>query len=225
MLRQSILFIILLLIIVSCYEPSVYTNTAALAQPEGQEQALDTTGMQKAIFAGGCFWCTEAYFERVNGVKAVVSGYAGGTKRNPTYEQVSAGLTDYAEAVQVYYDSTQVKYNTLLEVFFATHDPTTLNRQGPDVGKQYRSIVFYKTPKEKAQTEHYIGQLNEAGTFPNKVVTTVEPFKKFWVAEGYHQDYYRLNPDDMYVVSVAMPKVKKFEKNFQHLLKPAYKAR
>ncbi|WP_276495974.1 peptide-methionine (S)-S-oxide reductase MsrA [Pontibacter litorisediminis] len=194
------------------------TGSDAMAQ----EVEEDTVGLPSAVFAGGCFWCTEAYFERLKGVKAVISGYAGGKKQNPTYQQVSSGLTDHAEAVEVYYNPRQITYPELLEVFFATHDPTTLNRQGPDVGKQYRSIVFYKTPEEKKQVEAYIRQLEEAGTYKNRIVTKVQPLVKFWPAEDYHQDYYRRNPDDPYVVSVARPKVLKFEDNFRNKLKPAY---
>ncbi|WP_460879214.1 peptide-methionine (S)-S-oxide reductase MsrA [Pontibacter rugosus] len=147
---------------------------------EGEEPVtlnIDTTGLAKATFAGGCFWCTEAYFERLQGVKAVISGYSGGTKPNPTYREVSYGRTDYAEAVQVYYDPEQISYETLVEVFFATHDPTTLNSQGPDFGEQYRSIAFYRSPEEQQVIEQYIQQLNEAGTYQNDIVTYVEPFK------------------------------------------------
>ncbi|GAA4427200.1 hypothetical protein GCM10023188_10020 [Pontibacter saemangeumensis] len=183
---------------------------------------VDTTGLAKATFAGGCFWCTEAYFERLQGVEAVVSGYSGGKKANPTYQEVSAGATDYAEAVQVYYDPEIISYQELLEVFFATHDPTTLNRQGPDHGKQYRSVVFYRSPEEKRLVDDYIQKLEEAGTYRDDIVTKVQPFKKFWDAEPYHQDYYRLNPNDPYVRSVARPKVLKFESNYAKMLKPEY---
>lgn len=187
---------------------------------EGQD--IDTVGLPSAVFAGGCFWCTEAYFERLKGVRAVISGYSGGKQKKPTYKQVSNGLTDHAEAVEVFYNPRQITYPELLEVFFATHDPTTLNRQGPDIGKQYRSIVFYKTPEEKKQAENYIRQLEEAGTYKNRIVTQVQKFEKFWPAEDYHQDYYQHNPNDPYVVSVARPKVTKFEANFRNKLKPEY---
>ncbi|MBW3545821.1 MAG: peptide-methionine (S)-S-oxide reductase MsrA [Bacteroidetes bacterium] len=182
----------------------------------------DTTGLAKATFASGCFWCTEAYFERLQGVQAVVSGYSGGTKANPTYEEVSAGRTDYAEAVQVYYDPEQINFQELVEVFFVTHDPTTLNRQGPDYGKQYRSVAFYRSPEEKEIIGTYIQKLEEAGKYRDKIVTEVQPLKKFWEAENYHQDYYRLNPSDPYVVSVARPKVLKFEADYGNKLKPDY---
>lgn len=204
----------------SCSEASTERVTNSEAG-EGLA-ALDTAGLAKATFAGGCFWCTEAYFERVQGVEAVISGYSGGTKPNPTYEEVSAGATDYAEAVQVYYNPEEVSYQKLLEVFFATHDPTTLNRQGPDHGKQYRSVVFYRTPEEKRMVEAYMKQLEDANTYRDDIVTKVQPFKKFWEAEAYHQDYYRLNPNDPYVRSVARPKVLKFESGYSQILKPEY---
>lgn len=205
----------------SCSE----ANTERLANSEAAAEltTLDTTGLARATFAGGCFWCTEAYFERLQGVEAVVSGYSGGKKPNPTYEEVSAGATDYAEAVQVYYNPEEITYRQLLEVFFATHDPTTLNRQGPDYGKQYRSIVFYRTPEEERMVRAYVQQLEEAGTYRNSIVTKIQPFKKFWEAEAYHQDYYRLNPNDPYVQSVARPKVLKFESAYSQLLKPEYR--
>ena len=216
----SYLFIPLLLLASACQRNSSDQPTA------GQEPAAtitaDTTGMAKATFAGGCFWCTEAYFERLKGVGAVVSGYAGGPEKNPTYQQVSSGLTGHAEAVQVYYNPEEITYPELVDVFFATHDPTTLNRQGPDVGKQYRSVVFYKTPEEKAIVEEYIKKLNASGKYKNKVVTTVEPLSDFWEAEAYQQDYYQRNPSDPYVVSVARPKVIKFVENYKKKLKPAY---
>lgn len=182
----------------------------------------DTTTLLKATFAGGCFWCTEAYFERLKGVDRVISGYTGGREANPTYEQVSSGKTGHAEAVTIFYNPSEISYQELLEVFFATHDPTTLNRQGPDVGKQYRSAIFYYNEAQKRQAEQYIRELEEAGVYPHKIVTTVEPFSKFWIAEEYHQDYYRRNPDDPYVISVAQPKVHKFEEAFRNKLKKNY---
>ena len=182
-----------------------------------------TTTLQVATFAGGCFWCTEAYFERLKGVDRVISGYTGGKEKNPTYEQVSAGRTGHAESVNIFYNPNEISYKELLEVFFATHDPTTLNRQGPDVGKQYRSAIFYHNEEQKQEAENYIASLNDAGAYPDKIVTQVEPFTKFWIAEEYHQDYYSRNPDDPYVVRVARPKVIKFENAFRNKLKEAYK--
>ena len=210
----------LLMLFTSCNQNTGEHKATGQEVPSVEE--LDTTGLEKAVFAGGCFWCTEAYFERLKGVGAVVSGYSGGPEKNPTYEQVSSGLTGHAEAVQVYYDPAVITYPELVEVFFATHDPTTLNRQGPDVGKQYRSIVFYKTPEEKATVTKHIAKLNSSGKYKNKIVTTVEPLTRFWPAEKYHQDYYERNPTDPYVLSVAKPKVTKFLSSYKSKLKPEY---
>ncbi|MCX2739292.1 peptide-methionine (S)-S-oxide reductase MsrA [Pontibacter anaerobius] len=222
MVTKSILpFLSILFCFIACSE-ATNADRFQLTASDVQVQQEDTAGLPSGVFAGGCFWCTEAYFERLQGVKAVISGYSGGSQKEPTYKQVSAGKTDHAEAVQVYYDPQQITYQELVEVFFATHDPTTLNRQGPDYGKQYRSIVFYKNAKEKKLVEDYIGHLNEAGTYKNKIVTYVQPFKEFWPAEEYHQDYYRRNPQDPYVMSVAKPKVRKFEDNYRDKLKPEY---
>jgi peptide-methionine (S)-S-oxide reductase len=182
----------------------------------------DTTTLLKATFAGGCFWCTEAYFERLQGVDRVVSGYTGGTELYPTYQQVSGGRTSHAEAIQLWYNPSAISYQELLEVFFATHDPTTLNRQGPDVGKQYRSAIYYHNESQRKEASQYISELNDAGTFRKKIVTQLEPVKRFWVAEEYHQDYYRRNPRDPYVVSIARPKVKKFEAAYRNKLKKSY---
>lgn len=212
----------LLFVITSCTEANTERSTGSSVATQSLTPE-DTTGMAKATFAGGCFWCTEAYFERLQGVSAVVSGYSGGTKANPNYSEVSAGQTDYAEAVQVYYDPEKISYQELVEVFFATHDPTTLNRQGPDHGKQYRSVAFYRTPQEKEVIENYIQKLEEAGTYRDDIVTEVQSLRKFWEAEDYHQDYYRINPTDPYVVSVARPKVLKFEANYRNKLKPEYR--
>ncbi|PRY15679.1 peptide-methionine (S)-S-oxide reductase [Pontibacter ummariensis] len=221
MILNKLYFILpLILLVNSCTEGN--TSSAVVDGDVETLAAVDTTGLAQATFASGCFWCTEAYFERVEGVKAVISGYAGGEKPNPTYEEVSAGATDYAEVVQVYYDPEEVSYQELVEVFFATHDPTTLNRQGPDIGAQYRSIAFYRNPEQEAIIRTYIQQLEESGAYKNDIVTEVQPFERFWEAEAYHQDYYRRNPNDPYVVSVARPKVQKFEANYQDKLKPEY---
>ncbi|MBB6610218.1 peptide-methionine (S)-S-oxide reductase MsrA [Pontibacter sp. Tf4] len=212
----------LVFLLSSCSQPDKPTEGEA---PEQNRTIAppDTAGLAKATFAGGCFWCTEAYFERLKGVEAVISGYVGGKEQKPTYEKVSSGLTGHAEGVQVYYHPDQITYPELVEVFFTTHNPTTLNRQDPDVGKQYRSAVFYRTPSEKETINSYISKLNASGKYKNKVVTQVQPFRKFWPAEAYHQDYYARNPDDLYVIQVARPKVHKFEKAFAAKLKPQYR--
>ncbi|MCA6079228.1 peptide-methionine (S)-S-oxide reductase MsrA [Fulvivirga sedimenti] len=182
-----------------------------------QQERLDTV-----YFASGCFWCTEAVFERVQGVYDVVSGYSGGDKKNPTYEQVGAGLTNYAEAVRVVYDSDQISYVELLEIFFASHDPTTLNRQGPDVGKQYRSAIFYRTDSEKSLATTMKEKLNKSGKYRNPIVTEITRFKSFYEAEDYHQNYYEIHPENPYVQSVSKPKVEKFMKEFKEKLKPEF---
>lgn len=178
----------------------------------------NSTDPQTAIatLAGGCFWCTEAVFERMEGVKDVVSGYIGGQVPNPSYQAVCTGMTGHAEAVQVKYDPSKTTFAELLEVFFATHDPTTLNRQGADVGTQYRSAIFFHDDEQKKVAEEYIGQLNDSPEFRRrKIVTTLEPATKFYVAEEYHQDYFRLNPQAGYCQAVVRPKVQKFLKSFE----------
>ena len=172
-----------------------------------------------ATFGGGCFWCVEAIYERVNGVHGVISGYSGGHVENPDYRQVTTGLTGHAEVVQITYDPQVVTFSELLEIFFKTHDPTTLNRQGADVGTQYRSIILYHSEEQKKQSEEIISELNGAGIYPNPIVTQVEPFKKFYEAEDYHQEYYENNPNQGYCRMVIQPKVEKFEKVFRDKLK------
>ncbi len=194
----------------------------AKSRKEQASFAAQAAELDTATFAGGCFWCTEAYFERVKGVKKVVSGYVGGTTPNPTYKEVSYGKTNYAEGVQVFYDPSEVSYATLVKVFFATMDPTQLNRQGPDVGEQYRSVVFPHTDRQNEIATSYIQALEESGQYDKPIVTKVETYRKFYVAEDYHQDYYKLNPSDPYVLSVARPKVMKFEKEYKDLLKKEY---
>jgi peptide-methionine (S)-S-oxide reductase len=176
-----------------------------------------------ATFAGGCFWCTEAAFERIEGVVDVISGYSGGKTEYPTYYQVGGGSTGHAEAIQIYYDAEVVDFETLLEVLFVAHDPTQLNRQGPDVGTEYRSAVFYHGEEQKATTESVISKLDASGKFDNPIVTEVSPYDEFWVAEGYHQDYYGQHPENPYVQRISKPKVKKVEKEFADLLKKEYK--
>lgn len=206
---------------------SIFLTSCAQNQNQKMAQATlsdaEKASLSQATFAGGCFWCVEAVFERVKGVRSAVSGYAGGSEQNPTYENVSAGKTSHAEAVTIYFDSTEVEFSTLLEVFFATHDPTTLNRQGPDVGAQYRSVVFYHNDAQQRETEEYLSELEVTGKFKDPVVTQVVPFEKFYEAEDYHQDYYAHHPNDAYIQAVTQPKIEKFEKEFKTLLKEAYK--
>ncbi|GJM35821.1 MAG: peptide methionine sulfoxide reductase MsrA [Saprospiraceae bacterium] len=177
-----------------------------------------------ATFAGGCFWCTEASFERIQGVKDVISGYSGGPEQHPTYQEVGSGMTKHAEAIQIFYDPQEVSFQTLLEVFFVAHDPTQLNRQGPDVGPQYRSAIYYHNEEQKQETDAYIKKLNESGKFSKSIVTEVSPYQEFWVAEAYHQDYYEHHPENSYIRNVSRPKVEKVEKTFSDILKPKYRA-
>lgn len=174
---------------------------------------------ETAIFAGGCFWCTEAVFLELEGVLSIEPGYIGGNIANPTYEEVCTGTTGHAEAVKIVFDPTKVSYETLLEVFFATHDPTTLNRQGADRGTQYRSEVFYTNDSQKEVALSYIQQLETVKTFTEKIVTKVTKASMFYVAEDYHQNYYNLNKDKAYCSYVITPKVEKVRKEFQSRLK------
>ena len=166
-------------------------------------------GEAVATFAGGCFWAQEEGFDQLRGVREVISGYSGGKTKNPTYEEVSTDETDHAETVQVYYDPKVISYADLLTAFFAGHDPTTLNRQGPDAGRDYRSVAFYRTPAEKTEIEAAIKEVNAAKHYNGPVVTEVVPFKVFYPAEGYHQNYCKLNPNQPYIRSVSLPKVQK----------------
>ena len=181
--------------------------------------ADDGATVAKATFAGGCFWCTEAVYAEIKGVQGVTSGYIGGSVPNPTYEQVCGKKTGHAEAVEIEYDPAQVSYEKLLEVFFATHDPTTKDRQGHDVGPQYRSAVFYHDAEQKRIAEEVIRRLDAAGAYPGPIVTEVTEASVFYPAEGYHQDYFAKNPADRYCNAVAAPKVEKLRKVFKDLVK------
>jgi peptide-methionine (S)-S-oxide reductase len=184
-----------------------------------QVETQDLSKYKKAYFASGCFWCVEAIFESVKGVKEAVSGYAGGNEESPTYYQVSRGQTSHAEAVVVYYDPKEVDFKTLVTVFFGSHDPTTKNRQGPDKGAQYRSIAFYQNNTEKAIIEGFIDILEEQKIFDEPIVTEVKKLTKFWKAEEEHQDFEKLNPNNSYVKNVSIPRLKSFQKRFPHLIK------
>jgi peptide-methionine (S)-S-oxide reductase len=175
--------------------------------------------LAKATFAGGCFWCTEAVFLELKGVYSVTSGYIGGTVPNPTYKDVCTGLTGHAEAIQIEYDPTIVSFQQLLEVFFATHDPTTLNRQGADVGTQYRSGIFVHDPEQQRIAVEIIRALDQRRVFPGRIVTEVTPASTFYPAEDYHQNYFANNPFQPYCQAVAAPKVAKVRKAFKELLK------
>lgn len=173
-----------------------------------------------ATFGAGCFWCVEAIFQQVEGVLKVTSGYCGGHVLNPTYEQVCSKTTGHAEVVQLVYDPAVISYDELLEIFWQTHDPTTLNRQGNDVGPQYRSVVFYHNEEQRRKAEYYKNELNKSGAFDKPIVTTIEPYKNYFEAEDYHQNYYNLNKNsNPYCYYVIKPKLEKFEKVFKDKLR------
>jgi peptide-methionine (S)-S-oxide reductase len=172
-----------------------------------------------ATLGGGCFWCLEAVYEPLRGVEKVESGYAGGQAPNPTYRQVCSGTTGHAEVVQVTFDPAVISFDDILELFFAMHDPTTLNRQGADVGTQYRSVIFYHSPEQKQTAERVIAELNAAGIWDRPIVTEVVPFRHFYKAEDYHQGYYRNNPGQGYCQAVVAPKVAKLRQKFADWLK------
>ena len=175
---------------------------------------------QVAVFAGGCFWCVEAVFAELRGVESVRSGYAGGTAETANYKTVCSGNTDHAEAIEIIYDASKVTYGQLLKIHFSiAHDPTTLDRQGNDVGRQYRSAIFYANDEQRRIAEAYVKQMNEARVFNAPIVTTLEPLKQFFVAEAYHQNYAALNPSQPYIAYVAQPKVEKLREYFGDRLK------
>ena len=176
-------------------------------------------GDETATFAGGCFWCTEAVFLEIEGVKSVTSGYIGGKTVNPTYKEICVGDTGHAEAIQIVYDSKKVTFGELLEIFFATHDPTTINRQGNDVGTQYRSEIFYHNDTQKELTEAYISLMNDENTFGKKIVTKVSSAPVFYPAEDYHNDYYSQNQSQSYCTYVITPKIDKVRTKFKNKLK------
>lgn len=175
--------------------------------------------LEQVVFAGGCFWCTEAVFQRINGVESVVSGYTGGTIKNPAYREICTGRTGHAEGIRILYDSAIVSFDTLLEIFFATHDPTTLNRQANDRGTQYRSAVFYHTDEQKAKTEAFIKVLDANQVFENPIVTEVTPLGPFYEATEDHQDYYNQNTQQAYCEFLITPKIDKIKKFYADKLK------
>ena len=216
MQKLSLLIIAALLSLTSCAgkknTPVVFKEAINLDKVQAPHSDTITLG-------NGCFWCTEAIFQMVEGVISVVSGYSGGNVQNPTYEQIGSGVTGHAECLNIIYDTTKVSYDELLEIFWQTHDPTTLNRQGNDVGPQYRSVIFYRNPQQKAIAEKYKEELNKSGAFPRPIVTALEPMKKFFKAENYHQNYYNENGNQPYCQYVIRPKVEKFQKVFKSKMK------
>lgn len=190
--------------------------------PIGSRSNIETMAndsLQQATFGAGCFWCTEAIFSRLDGVVSVVPGYSGGTTSNPTYEEVCTGMTGHAEVCQITFDPRRISYDELLEVFWKTHDPTTPNRQGNDVGTQYRSVIFYHDEHQRQRAEYYKRKLDESGIFPAPIVTEIVSFERFYPAEEYHHRYFERNPTKAYCALVIRPKIEKFEQVFRDKLR------
>lgn len=185
----------------------------------GFAQNKKTSNLETITLGGGCYWCVEAVYENLDGVKSVISGFSGGNVADPTYEEVCTGETGHAEVVQITYDKTVTDINEIFKIFFTVHDPTTLNRQGADVGTQYRSVIFYKNDEQRKAAQSIIAELNKAKVYNRPIVTKVEPFKKFYKAEDYHQNYYANNKSQPYCKMVIQPKIEKFEKVFKDKLK------
>jgi len=214
-MKINILFSLsLLLFLVGCGKNNRKVTDNSKPTMDYAMQVSLSDNLAVATFAGGCFWCTEASFDQLKGVKEVVSGYSGGKEKNPTYKQVSYGKTTHAEAINIYYDAEMISYQQLLDVFFVAHDPTQVDRQGNDIGPQYRSAIYYRTPAEKTMVDATIKKLNDEGKFSKPIATEVAAFTKFWDAEDYHQDYYKKNPNDRYMLVVGVPKIKKVQKYF-----------
>jgi peptide-methionine (S)-S-oxide reductase len=201
--------------------PAETPSASLFPKPTTDAPLASSSAPQTAVFAGGCFWGVQAVFEHVKGVKSATSGYSGGRVKSPSYEVVSTGVTGHAESVQVTYNPSQITYGQLLMVYFSVaHDPTQLNRQGPDTGSQYRSAIFYSNDEQKRIADGYIAQLNSAAVYSRPIVTKVVPFEAFYPAEDYHQDYLKKNPDNPYIVFNDLPKLKRLQREFPALYRP-----
>jgi peptide-methionine (S)-S-oxide reductase len=205
-----------LIALAACGEPSA-KNVLTEDKPIKEKSMSDKT--DTATFGAGCFWCVEAVYQQLEGVLQVTSGFSGGKRENPTYDQVCSGATGHAEVCQIIYDPAVITYEDLLKAFWEVHDPTTLNRQGADVGTQYRSVIFYHDDEQKKLAEHYKNKLNEEHVYDSPVVTEIVPYTKFYSAEKYHQDYYNNNKNQPYCSFVIQPKIEKFQKVFKDKLK------
>jgi peptide-methionine (S)-S-oxide reductase len=212
---KMLIFIFLLVFVAlnSCNAEKSQHKTEA----KGGKMSYDK--LDSATFGGGCFWCVEAIFQRLEGVEKVMSGYSGGKIENPSYKQITTGTTGHAEVIRIYYNPEIITFDELLEIFWTTHDPTTLNRQGADVGTQYRSVIFYHNESQKEIAERYKGELDKAEIFDSPIVTEISPLSNFYEAEDYHQNYYNENSNQPYCSFVITPKIQKLEKLFKHKLK------
>lgn len=214
---KKVLVLALAMVSLSCQ--SKQNPEKAIVKSNKGDLKMDNKKTETAIFAGGCFWCTEAFFTDLKGVEKVTSGYIGGKTENPTYKEVCSGYSGHAEAIKITYNPDEVAYDDLLEIFFATHDPTTLNRQGADVGTQYRSEIFYTSEAQKTAAENFIKLLTDQDIYGKKIVTKISKASVFYPAEDYHQDYYALNPNQPYCSAVITPKLDKLKKNYKSKLK------
>lgn len=212
-MRSIFFFALMALVMNACNAQPGKAGNSELQAPASN----DSTAV--AYFASGCFWCVEAVFESVRGVREAVSGYAGGKELNPTYEQVSSGRTGHAEAVMVIYDPRAIDYETLVEVYYGSHDPTTVNGQHPDYGRQYRSVIFFSNENEEAIARKAKKALGESGRYDAPIATEITRLDRFWPAEEYHQDFEKRNPNQSYVRSVSIPRLKRFQQAYPHLLK------
>ncbi len=220
-MKRILIFAAGILIITSMFAFAKLSNKNPLKNKTNM--TTDNKRLETATLANGCFWCTEAVFQQLEGVEKVTSGYSGGHVKNPTYEEVCGKNTGHAECLKIEYDPSKISFDELLEVFWETHDPTTLNRQGNDVGPQYRSVVFYQNEEQKVKAEKYKEALNKSGAFDVPIVTAIEPFTVFYPAETVHKDYYKNNPNQSYCYYVIKPKLDKLKKVFPNKLKPAMK--
>lgn len=217
---MKILFAIFSMLLLSCSNKSTQANPSEENAKQTQETRYKMSDTNSTItLGGGCFWCTEAVFQRLNGVDTVISGYMGGKTKNPTYREISTGTTGHAEVIQIHYNPSIISTLELLEVFFGTHDPTTLNRQGADVGTQYRSVIFYHDAHQQKLASEIIDELDKEKVFSSKIVTEISPATEFYPAEDYHQNYYNLNTSQGYCSFVITPKINKLEKVFKDKLK------
>ncbi len=215
--RKFSLFLLIFSFGTQACRPAPQESNANLIPQE--ETQMEKTQFDTATFGAGCFWCVDVLFRELEGVQSVTSGYSGGTLKNPTYTEICTGRTGHAEVVQLVYDPALISYDELLEVFWKTHDPTTLNRQGADVGTQYRSVIFYHDENQRQLAEKYKAELDASGAWENPIVTEISPSAVFYPAEAYHQDYYNLNPEQGYCRYVIQPKIEKFRKVFADKLK------
>lgn len=211
--------ITLLVLFFTMCGPVGKTDGVNKKQESSAARNVTQAGLKKAYFASGCFWCVEAIFESVIGVREVVSGYSGGKTENPTYKLIGTGKTGHSEAVEVIYDPKIISFSTLIEVFYGSHNPTTVNGQHPDYGSQYRSMIYYQDQEEEKIAKDFKQALEDSGDYSKPIATEIVAFEKFWPAEDYHQDYEKLNPNQPYIKSVSIPRLKKFQRKFPHLIK------